>query len=376
MRLHGCNDYRDGMPRPSFNFVLLAGGLAVGWASARAVAAPTDAEPSRAWETALVERRDIGASVLATGVIRPAVGAQVAVGSRASGILRTLHVTTGDAVDAGELLAELDPVEFETQVKRAEATRVNAEAERRFADGELDRVRQLNDRGAATAVELAAAVRAAETARAREREAEAVLEAARVQLGYTSIRSPIRGIVASVSTQEGETVAASFAAPTFVTVVDLTRLEVQAYVDETDIGRIEVGQRARFRVDTWPDEPFEGRVTAIRPTAEVRDNVVNYVTLIRIDPGSERVLRPEMTATIDILLEGREQAVAIPNAALRRDAAGPWVLVPAGAGVERRDIEVGFRGSDFTEVMSGLDAGERVVLGLTPACETGTPEAQ
>jgi macrolide-specific efflux system membrane fusion protein len=364
------------MPRPSFNFVLLAGGLAVGWASARAVAAPTDPEPSRAWETALIERRDIGSTVLATGVIRPAVGAQVAVGSRASGILRALHVTTGDAVDAGELLAELDPVEFETQVKRAEAVRVNAEAERRFADGEQDRMRQLNDRGAATAVELAAAVRAAETARAREREAEAVLEAARVQLGYTSIRSPIRGIVASVSTQEGETVAASFAAPTFVTVVDLTRLEVQAYVDETDIGRIEVGQRARFRVDTWPDEPFEGRVTAIRPTAEVRDNVVNYVTLIRIDPGSGRVLRPEMTATIDILLEGREQVIAIPNAALRRDAAGPWVLVPAGGGVERRDIQVGFRGSDFTEVISGLDDGERVVLGLTPTCEAGTPEAQ
>lgn len=358
-----------------FNAILLAGGLAVGWSGGRAVAVPAMEDPTGAWETASVEHRDIGASILATGVVRPVDGAQVAVGSRASGVLRRLHVRTGDAVEAGDLLAELDATEFETQVERAEANLANAEAERRYADSEYERVRQLLERNATTAVELTQARRTAETARAREREAMATLSAARVQLSYTRIRSPIRGIVASVTTQEGETVAASFAAPTFVTIVDLTRLEVQAYVDETDIGRIEVGQLARFRVDTWPDESFTGKVTAIRPTAELRDNVVNYVTLIRIDPVSGLTLRPEMTATIDILLEGREAASAIPNAALRRDGRGTWVLVPTPGGVARRDIEIGFRGTDFTEVVAGLHAGEQVVVGVTAACEA-VPEEE
>jgi RND family efflux transporter MFP subunit len=324
----------------------------------------------------MVERRDVGASVLSTGVVRPAVGAQVAVGSRASGVLRRLYVTTGDPVAAGQLLAELDPTEFETQVKRAEASRASAAAERRYADVELDRVSQLHERGAATAVDLSLAARVEETARAREREADAVLEAARVQLGYTRIRSPIRGIVASVSTQEGETVAASFAAPTFVTIVDLTRLEVQAYVDETDIGGIDVGQAASFTVDTWPDEIFEGHVIAIRPTAELRDNVVNYITLVGIDGRTDHVLRPEMTATITILLDGRTNVIAIPNGALRRDAAGTWVLVPVGNGVERRNVSVGFRGSAFTEVLAGIEAGEHVVLGVGPACGVGVSEVE
>jgi RND family efflux transporter MFP subunit len=283
-------------------------------------------------------------------------------------------VTTGDLVDAGDLLAELDPVEFQTQVERAEAARATAQADRRYADAELERVTQLRSSDAATAVDLAQALRVAETARAREREADAILEAARIQLDHTRIRAPIRGVVASVSTQEGETVAASFAAPTFVTIVDLHRLEVQAYVDETDIGRIEVGQPARFRVDTWPDEYMEGRVTAIRPTAEVRDNVVNYVTLIRIEDDHDRVLRPEMTATIDIQMDGRTDVTAIPNAALRRDGGGTWVLVPAGEGVERRNVTVGFRGTAFTEVLSGLEAGERVVTGLASACPATAPE--
>ncbi len=91
------------------------------------------------------------------------------------------------------------------------------------------------------------------------------------------------GVVASVSTQEGETVAASFAAPTFVTLLDLARLEVWAYVDETDIGRIHRGQDATFTVDTYGDDEFAGRVTAIYPQAEIRDNVVNYVAVIRFD---------------------------------------------------------------------------------------------
>jgi RND family efflux transporter MFP subunit len=341
----------------------LALGVGTGWLGAsRTAASGTQSQPG-SWQTAAVEPHDIGATVLATGVIRARVGAQVAVGSRASGIVKKLHVTVGDRVRADQLLAELDRVEFETQVHRAEAMHANAAAERAYAAGEFDRIRQLAEQDAATAAELSAANRALETARAREREAAALVEAARVQRGYTSIRAPISGVVASVSTQEGETVAASFAAPTFVTIVDLSRLEVWAYVDETDIGRVRPGQRVRFTVDTYPDETFAGQVTAIRPTAEIRDNVVNYVTLIEFVNKPDRLLRPEMTTTVNIELEGRAAALALPNGALRRDAQGTYVLLPGTQGLERRNVQVGFRGSDYSELLSGLQTGERVVLG-------------
>ena len=355
--------------------LLLGLGLGTGWLGARQTQSlsSTPAPPSA--EAVAVDRRDIGATVLATGVIRPRVGAQVAVGSRASGVLEKLHVTVGDRVAAGQLLAELDPVAYATQVERAEAVRVSAVSERVWAEQEVNRIRQLVKGGYATPAELAAAERGIETARAREREAAAALEAAKVQLGYTSIRAPIRGVVASVSTQEGETVAASFAAPTFLTIIDLTRLEVWAYVDETDIGRVKVGQRAKFTVDTYPDDSFEGRVTAIRPSAEIRDNVVNYVTLIEFTNRPDRLLRPEMTATINVVLEGKRDALSVPNGALRRDSGGTYLLVRAASGLERRNVSVGFRGSEFSEVLSGVEPGERVLVGQATAC-TAEPAAK
>jgi HlyD family secretion protein len=351
--------------------LLLGLGAGTGWLGARrAQSTGSDSAPTPV-ESAAVERRAFGATVLATGVIRPRVGAQVAVGSRASGIVRKLYVTVGDRVSAGQLLAELDRVEFETQVERADAIRAAAVAERTWAEQEYGRVKLLTEGNAATAADLAQAERAIETARAREREASAALEATRVQLGYTSIRAPIQGVVASVSTQEGETVAASFASPTFLTIVDLTRLEVWAYVDETDIGRIKVGQQARFTVDTWPDDAFQGRISAVRPSAEIRDNVVNYVTLIEFINRPDRLLRPEMTATINVVLEGRTDALAVPNGALRRDSEGTFLLVQAGNAFERRVVSVGFRGSEFTEVLSGVAAGERVVVGRAAECGRG-----
>lgn len=356
--------------------LLVAVGLGVGWTFARRTEALGSTDPSGNWETAMVQRRDIGATVLATGEVRPKVGAQVAVGSRASGVVGKLHVTVGDRVRAGQLLAELDPVEYQTQVARAQAQLLNTTAERAYAEKEYARAQSLAEARATTPAALSAAQRALDTALAREREAAAALAAARVQLGYTSIRAPISGVIASVSTQEGETVAASFAAPTFVTIVDLSRLEVWAYVDETDIGRIKIGQRARFTVDTYPGDEFEGRVTAVRPGAEVRDNVVTYITLIEFDNPPDKLLRPEMTTTVNIVLEGRTAAASVPNGALRRDAGGTYVLVRTRDGVERRSIRVGFRGTDHSEVLAGVGDGDRVVLGPARPCEQRPPAGE
>jgi macrolide-specific efflux system membrane fusion protein len=209
------------------------------------------------------------------------------------------------------------------------------------------------------ATERQRAVTAAQVLRA-----EADLEAARIQLGYTKIHAPISGIVAEVATQVGETVAASFASPTFVTIIDLDRLEVWAYVDEADIGRVEIGQNAVFTVDTYVDSDFEGKVTAIRPMAEIQDAVVNYVTVIEIIDGHGRVLRPEMTTTVNILLESRANVIAIPNRAVRRDREGAYAFVMQGDVRVRKDIRVGYRGREYTEVVQGLNEGDRVMVGI------------
>ena len=199
-------------------------------------------------------------------------------------------------------------------------------------------------------------------ARQQEAEAAASLEYATTLLGYGRIHAPIAGVVASVSTQEGETVAASLAAPTFVTLLDLTRLEVWAYVDETDIGRIRRGQAARFTVDTYPGHEFPGRVTDVYPQAAIRDNVVNYVTVVRFEPLRDRVLRPEMTATVRIAVDVRERVLAVPRRAVRREGGRTFVLLRQGGTVERRWVETGSRDDSHWEIASGLSEGDEVTV--------------
>ena len=334
------------------------------WISGRAGPSPTAGAQNEQTSTATIQRRDVGATVLATGVIRPKVGAQVQVGSRASGILQRLHVTVGDRVTRGQLLAELDPVEFQARVDQAAARLATARAELVFATAQHERATRLLAGNIIASAEFDAAKRAFDLAATQVAEAEALQRSAEIQLGYTRIYAPIAGVVASVSTQVGETVAASFAAPTFVTIIDLDRLEVWAYVDETEIGRIQSGQPAIFTVDTYPGISFAGAVSAIQPQAEIIDNVVNYVTRIDITDHQDRTLRPEMTTTVNIVIEGKTDVVAIPNQALRRDERGAYAWIASGTNPPvRRDIETGYRGTDFTEILRGLDVGDVVIVG-------------
>lgn len=323
---------------------------------------------------AVVEVRDIESSVVATGVLRPAVGAEVRVGSRASGVLAELYVTVGDTVERGDLLAVLDPTELEARRAEVAADLESACVEFEYARKELVRRRGLIEAEAIAAAEFDSFERAEALARARVEQLEAALASAEIQLGYTRITAPIDGVIADVATQVGETVAASFEAPTFLTIIDLDRLEVWAYVDETDIGRVSVAQRASFRVDTYPDHEFEGTVTAIRPKAEIVDDVVNYVTEIAITPGHGRALRPEMTARVNIVTGGGRGVLAVPSSAVRRDRDGTFALVAAPDGPVRRSIRTGVRGDDLTEVLEGLAAGDTVLLGPIARPDTRTEE--
>ena len=352
---------------------LLFGGIAAsalvvaGVVWAQVVVRKGDGEIPAGAQVARVARRDLETVVKATGIVKPMVGAEVRVGSRASGVVRRLFVRVGDTVEAGQLLAELDARDLRARRSEAAAALASAEADLRYADADLRRRRELRDEQVIAASELDLAERAhAVAAQARVR-AEATLDAASTELGYARIVAPMSGVVASVSTQEGETVAASFAAPTFVTLLDLSRLEVRAYVDETDIGRVRVGQPARFTVDTYPGVAFPGEVTAIYPQAEIRDNVVDYVTVIRFAPTDfqtqGRALRPEMTTTVEILLDRRAGVPAVPIRAVRRDDDGAYVLLARDERAERRGVTTGARDESWWEVTAGLREGDSVVVG-------------
>jgi RND family efflux transporter MFP subunit len=195
------------------------------------------------------------------------------------------------------------------------------------------------------------------------RQAQANLADAVTQLGYARIISPIAGTVESVTTQEGETVASSFAAPTFVTLLDLSRLEVWAYVDETDIGRIRLGQKATFTVDTYGDDQFPGEVTAVYPQAQIRDNVVDYIAVIHFRPLPGHILRPEMTTTVTIAQQQHRNVLALPISAVHREGGRQYVIVQNGPSTERHWITTGLRDDSYWEILSGVREGEGVLIG-------------
>ena len=312
--------------------------------------------------TDVVTRRDMGSSVLATGIIKPRTGAEVRVGSRVSGILKRLHVNIGDRVEKGQLLGELDQTEFNARYNEALAALENAKAELNYAVLDLDRQRSLKKNNFASQDNVDAAERVYDVAESVVKQAKANLDYARIQLGYTRIYAPISGVVASVSTQEGETVAASFTAPTFVIIIDLERLEVQAYVDETDIGRIEKGQRATFTVDTYPGIDFDGKVTAIYPKAEMKDNVVNYITIIDITGSGDYTLRPEMTTTVRIFQQNRPQVPTVPKRAVFRESGDKFVYVLNGTQRVKRRVDTGWTDGKFIEITRGLEQGEKIII--------------
>jgi RND family efflux transporter MFP subunit len=440
---------------------------------------------------AVVARRDLSATVVATGTIKAVVGGEVKVGSRIPGRVERLAVQVGDRVEAGQAIATLEQDELRATLEKTRAELGAAEAHESQLAADLDIVRATADTtvaretarlsGARARLKLTldgarpeeiaqaeAAVRQAEanvtlaeanaersrslftqqliarqeaettqreldvasaqlrTAReqltlvrtrsrpeeiqiaqddvrqaeaglaaaqaevgkilVKEREvltakrqidqARAVVRAATANLGYATITAPIAGIIASVSTQQGETVTSGSAAaqaPTFVTIIDLRRLEAHAYVDETDIGKIQVGQAASFTVDAFPDREFAGSVTAIYPKALIQLNVVTYDVVIAID-NRDGLLRPDMTTNVTLTVAKREHALALPNGAVRREGGERYALVPDGDRLVRRSITTGWRDKSYTEVLNGLKEGERVVVGeVDPAKTTSAP---
>ena len=322
----------------------------------------SNGDKSSAIETAQVARRDIGSSVLSTGSIKPMVGAEVKVGSRISGVVKQLRANIGDHVRDGQIIAELDDAELQARLNQNLAALAKAQADLDYARSTFERTQSLKQKELVSEQESDLAGTSVKIAEAQLKQAEANLKYARVQVSYTTISSPTAGVIASISTQEGETVSASLAAPTFVSIIDLRRLEVQAFVDETDIGKIQIGQEARFTVDTYPDTDFKGRVTAIYPKAVIQDNVVNYIVTVQISDFEGKTLRPEMTTNVTINLEIRKNVLAVPTSAITRERGERYVTVIDGVKTIQRRVKTGWKDNGFTEIITGLQEGEHVLV--------------
>ncbi|MCE7991333.1 MAG: efflux RND transporter periplasmic adaptor subunit [Roseivirga sp.] len=307
-------------------------------------------------------RQDIGTYVLATGIVKPQTGAEVRIGAQVSGVVQKLHVSIGDRVEKGDLLAEIDPAQFIANRDQALAILKNAEAGLAYIESNFDRQTKLFKDKVISADEYDLAKRNLAIAQAELERQQANVRLLETQLSLTWVYATISGVVASVSTQEGETVISSFSSATFVTIIDLNRLEVWAYVDETDIGRIRKAQQATFTVDTYPDIDFSGVVREVYPQAELKDNVVNYITVIEIEKSETGTLRPEMTATLNIIQDIKPEVVAVPNRAIKREGNARRVYVKSGETIEKRTVQIGARDGKFTEVISGVKVGERVIL--------------
>lgn len=314
------------------------------------------------YQTTSVKKRTISSSVIATGIVKPQTGAEVKVGSRISGIVTRLNVNVGDIVKKGDLLAKLEETELRAEYNQSLANLENAKTVLKYAKVEMERLQRLLEKNFTSQQDYDNAVREYELAVTSEKQAKANLDYAKVQLDYTNIIAPTSGVVASIATQEGETVAAMFAAPTFLTIIDLDRLEVRAYVDETDIGKISKGQKVEFTVDTYSDANFEGVVQAIYPKAEIIDNVVNYVSIIEITNKQGKLLRPEMTTTVDIITESIENVLTVPNKAITKSDGNDIVYAMNNEKIVKKKVVTGAKGKLYTQIVSGVSENEKVVL--------------
>jgi HlyD family secretion protein len=309
-----------------------------------------------------VARGEIASFVKATGVVKPSAGAEVRVGAQVSGVMKRLRVRVGDAVEKGQSIAELDDRRLAATFALSVAALKSAQAEQSFALSDMARKQTLATREAIPRSDLELAERARALAEASVAQARASLALAKTQLDDARIIAPIRGVVAATAIQEGETVGVSPIAPPFVTLIDLTRLEVWAYVDETDVGRVQVGQKVRFTVDAYSDHEIEGQVSLIYPKPEIRDNVVNYVAVVRFAPPQEQTIRPEMTASVRIELQSRSDVLLVPRRAVHREGGRSYVIRGQGKTASRQYVTTGSRDETHWEVVDGLAEGDEIQL--------------
>lgn len=317
--------------------IWIVGGLLVvavlGWTLvARTATADT------AYRFVEVAQGDVESTVSATGTLQATE--TVEVGTQVSGQIAEIYVDFNERVEAGRLLATIDPTLLEQAVRSAEVGLARSKADLDQAGREADRMRALHEQQAITDRELDAQLYQLAVAEANYRDAEIGLERAERNLDYSEIRAPIDGVVIARNVEVGQTVAASLSAPVlFILAQDLSQMEILAAIDESDIGQIAEGQDVHFSVQAYSNRSFEGLVRQVRLEASTQDNVVTYGVVVAVD-NEDGALLPGMTATIAVVVDKVENALHVPNTALRFRPTDEMVLELQAAGpLEAREGE-------------------------------------
>jgi HlyD family secretion protein len=275
----------------------------------------SEAKAEKRYKIEQVTRGDVVNMVSCSGTLE-AVGT-VEVGTQVSGVLDHIYVDFNDRVKKGQVLAVLDTIMLKAQVLEAIANYDKAEAQLDEAKADRERNLPLFKKGFISEAEYLPYKINLRTQEASLKSAEATVIRAKRNLKYAVIRSPIDGTIIQRSVEEGQTVAASLQAPVlFIIAEDLSKMEIHAQVDESDIGQIKQGQKAVFEVQAYQDKSFEGVVWQIRLQPEVVQNVVNYTVVIKAE-NKEGLLLPGMTATIDFYVQELRDVLLVPNTALR-----------------------------------------------------------
>jgi HlyD family secretion protein len=263
-------------------------------------------------KTAVLKSGTVQTSVTATGYVQPVD--KVEVGTQVSGVIEKIYVDYNSQVKKGQLLAELDKLTLNEKLKQANASLSSAKSDLQLSQLNYDRVKKMYDAKAATEASFEEAQNKLIQAKTSLANANANLHQAKVNLSYAEIYSPIDGVVLNRAVEEGQTVAASFSTPTLFTIAnDLTKMQVEADVDEADIGKVKLGQRVTFYVDAFSDDVFEGTVSQIRLEPTVTSNVVTYTVIVEA-PNPEEKLYPGMTANITIITQEEEGVMILASA--------------------------------------------------------------
>ena len=372
--------------------------------SIAAVSGGTKIDPTK---LAKVEKGDLAKSVVATGKIEPIT--KVEVKSKASGIIKKLLVDAGDKVKKGQLLAQLDKEEIEAQVEQAKAGLQASEANQRSAEADYERAKvdaegpdvpllkrayeraqhmakegvvsvsdlddaqknyemSLNKQNVAKA-QLSVSKAKALQAEAQVAQGHATLKQLEEQLSYTDIESPIDGVVLSRDVEMGDAVSSILVLGSSATLVmtlgDTSEVYVKGKVDESDIGKVYLGQPARIKVESFKDKTFNGKVTKISPMGVEKDNVTTFEVRVSINnPGGE--LKAEMTANAEVILDEHKNVLQVPEGALLYDKdkkASVEVPDPKGKEGKRKvAVNIGISNGAKTEILGGLKEGDQVVL--------------
>ncbi|HOG17294.1 MAG: Macrolide export protein MacA [Syntrophaceae bacterium PtaU1.Bin231] len=361
-------------------------------------------------ETGKVERGAIRGVLVETGIIKSQVGAVVKIGARATGKVVKMGVKVGDRVKNGQIIALIDDREIVQAVQQQKAALAAAESTLRqvrltyperireakanfeYAGQNYEREQQLlkneyttkdSFEKARSSYEATGAIlkRLEDEYQTQIKITEANIAEIRAQiaqqetkLSYTKIYSPLEGVVSEVTAQEGETIVAGLQVANLVTVLDPLRLEMWIYVDETDIGRVRLGQPVEYTVDTYPNRTFRGNIEKIYPQPVVKENIVYYLSIVKVSKEDAAFLKPEMTTHARIITTQKEDAVTAPNAAVKFDKGKQVVYQVDGAGkVKKTVVKIGIRGEDRTEILSGVEAGAllatKLILPVSPEAE-------